>query len=235
MRRGLRLLEVLIVVVAVVVLAICFFPALPRSDMGKRISCVNNLKNIGIGLQIFAKDHGGKNTMDLSVTNGGTREWLTDGSEVWRHWLALSNELRSATLLLCPSAKDRLVFQKDGPRPDRPSLPWSQLTNNSHLGYFLNLDGQGDHQQSILAGDRNLTTDGMAVPPGRLLITTNVTVAPYSDAKVGLGFTAKVHRRARNLLLGDDSVQQVTSGRLRDSVQISLGESGRATNVWLVP
>jgi type II secretory pathway pseudopilin PulG len=216
-RRGLTLIEVLAVMVTLVVLAGVFIPAGPRAKAKPdRIACVNNLKNLGLALRIFSTDHGDKWPMDLPVTNHGTREWLTDGSQLWRQWLSLSNGLATPKMLLCPADKER--------KATKP-LTWDHITDNSHLSYFLGLDAREDNPQSILAGDRNLTTNGAPVGPGRLLLTTNML----------LGWSKELHCHVGNLLLGDGSVQQTTGGRFRETWHEAHTSSGLSTNVWLVP
>ncbi len=216
-RRGLTLIEVLAVMVILVVLAGVFIPASPGvKAKPDRIACVNNLKNLGLALRTFSSDHGDKWPMDLSVTNHGTREWVTDPSQLWRHWLSQSNELSTPRMLLCPADRERQAAKP---------LTWAQITDNSHLSYFLGLDAREDNPQSILAGDRNLTTNGAPVGPGRLLLTTNML----------LGWTRAIHGDSGNLLLGDGSVQQTTSGRFREAWHDAHTSSGLSTNVWIVP
>ncbi len=225
-RRGLTVVEVLAVLLVLFILWGLLMPIMQghRYKSG-RISCVNNLKNIGLALRIFSADHGDQWPMDLSVTNQGTREWLTDGSQFWRHWLVLSNELATPRILLCPGDKQRLPPKSSFTEPMSPPLMWAQFTDNSRLSYFLGLDASEKNPQTILAGDRNLTTNGVAVAPGRLLLTTNLV----------LGFTKEIHNQAGNILLGDGSVHQSTSGRLREQWHDAHTTSGLSTNVWLVP
>jgi len=189
----------------------------------KRIACVNNLKNIGLALRVFSTDHGREFPMNLAVANGGAREWLTDETQLWRHWLTVSNELLDPKRLLCPSD-----FQRQTPKhflSGSEPLTWAGLTNNSHLSYFLGLNASEENPQTILAGDRNLTTNGVAFGPGRLLLTTNIV----------LGFTHEIHDYAGNILLGDGSVQQVSNFRMQEAWHDASVSSGLATNVWLVP
>lgn len=222
-RRGLTLLEALIVIAVFVLLVFLILPMLAREHPAKRINCVNNLKNVGLALRIFSTDHGGSFPMDLSITNAGTREWLTDETQLWRHWLALSNELSIPKMLLCPADTNRQPHQPF--LGNRRPLTWNQMSNNSHLSYFLGLIAREDQPQSCLAGDRNLTTNGVPFGPGRLVLTTNLV----------LGYTAKIHVQSGNLLLGDGSVQQVSNRRLNEAWCAAETNSGLTTNVWLVP
>jgi len=75
--------------------------------------------------------------------------------------------------------------------------------------------------QMLLAGDRNLTTNGVPVGTGLLVLTTNVT----------LGWTAAMHKNSGNAVLGDGSVQPFTNPRLQDQA----AHSGVETNRLLIP
>jgi prepilin-type N-terminal cleavage/methylation domain-containing protein len=195
-RQALTLIEVIVVLAVLVILVRLLFPPISRPKAkSQRINCVNNLKTIGVALRNFSSEHSGSWPMDLAVTNGGTREWLADETQLWRHWLRLSNELATPKILLCPSDLQRLPPKHV--LSDRQPLAWAGFTNNSRLSYF----------------------------PGRLLLQTNTV----------LGFTAEIHGQAGNLLLGDGSVQQITSGRLATAWDDARKASGLATNVWLVP
>lgn len=214
-RHGLTLIEVLVVLAILIILVGLIGPPPPSArGKAKQLACLNNLKNIGQALHAFSTAHGSEFPMALSITNGGTREWLSDETQLWRHWRTLSNELGSATILSCPS---------DSERP--PARSWHQLTNNSHLSYFLALNPRPDEPQSILAGDRNVTTNGVLFGPGRLTPSSNLR----------LGFSTKPRRYVGNVLLVDGSVQPISSPRVNEAWVNSATNSGHSTNVWLVP
>jgi prepilin-type N-terminal cleavage/methylation domain-containing protein len=57
-RRAFTLIELLVVIAIIAVLAAILFPAFTQAREGaRRIVCVSNLRQIGMGLQMYAQDH----------------------------------------------------------------------------------------------------------------------------------------------------------------------------------
>ncbi|MBN9688728.1 MAG: type II secretion system protein [Verrucomicrobia bacterium] len=223
-RRGLTILEVLVVLAIVAILGGLLLPIVsaPRGT-SKRIACMRNLKNVGLAMRIFAQEHGTGLPMNLPANQGGTRELTGDVIQLWRHYLPFTNELTNPKILWCPSDSQRKPATRWAPdAADRRAVVFA---GNQNLSYFLGLNAHETQPQTILAGDRNLTTNGLAIGPGRHVVSANTR----------LGFAETMHKSAGNILLADGSVQQVTSGRLNEQFQSGLTNSGLTTNVWLVP
>ncbi len=224
-RRGLTLLEMAVTMATLAVLAIVVVPPALQNGHAKsgRIRCLANLKSIGLGLRTFSSDHDGKFPMDLPVALGGTHEHVSDADQLWRHWAALSGGLASPTILLCPDdlarQRTRSYFSGTTPATTDP------LKDNHHISYFLGLNASEADPQSILAGDRNLTTNAVPVGPGRLVLTDGMVV----------GFTSALHNGSGNILFGDGSVQQMSGDRLHATWHDAATRSKGRTNVWLVP
>ncbi len=223
-RHGFTLTELLVVVVVFVLLVGMVIPVgSGNRAKASRIQCVNNLKNVGLALRIFAADHAGTFPAALSATNGGFQEPLTDANQLWRHWLVVTSQLASPKLLLCPADKRRVAAAAFAPATNLPSQ--FVFSGNHQLSYFLGLHASETMPQSLLAGDRNLTTNGTPVAPGRHVF----------PAGTRFGFTAELHNQSGNVLLGDGSVQQLSAGRLDAQFQDGLNATGLTNDVWVVP
>ena len=202
-------LIVVIVVIAVFVTAI-LMPTHKFSNNAPRISCINNLKQIGTGYRIWANDNGCMYPSETAATNGGWNELLSRGNAgacCWTNFAIMSNEVgQSPRLLICPSDERR------------PATDFSEFTNNNSLSYFVGALVDDNYPQSILGGDRNL---GPGTVPDREY-GFSPSNGQGNDVVVNgpVCWSLKMHSAgnsagAGNILLGDGSVQQTTSGSLR--------------------
>ncbi len=223
--RAFTLVELLVLVVVAAVLVGLLVPAPSRSkNRSKRIQCVNNLKNIGLAFRVHPlMEIGAGYPFQIPVERGGTKELGEDPSQTWRHWAVVSNQLASPRILICPSDRQRVGAASFSPAANVPTQ--FVFRGNHQLSYFLGLLASEERPQSILAGDRNLTTNGVALQPGRHDLA----------ASTKLGWTETIHRSSGNVLLGDGSVQQTTSGRLNDQLQDAQRFTGATNDIWLIP
>ncbi len=205
--QGFTFVELLVVLVVMFLLVAILLPALAnaRARSG-RINCTQNLKQIGLAFRTFAADNGGAYPAASPASPHRLKTYV-NGDNAYRHFLTMSNELGNPALLYCPLDKTRTS-----------ATNWASF-RDSNLSYFVGLDAKETDPLTLLSGDSNLTTNGVPVKPGLLLLTTNLVLG-WSPERHGPGGHG-------NVVLGDGSVQQNTSSR--------LARHGAATNRLLIP
>ncbi len=196
------------VIVCLVLLVVLILPMFARPKrLSSRISCVNDLKTVGLAARIFATDNLGQYPWQVSTNEGGTKELLVAPWSVTPHFQAMSNELSSPRILFCPEDRGR-----------QRATNFASLTD-ANVSYFIGPDATEELPQTILSGDRHLTVNGADARPGLLVLTSTNQ----------LGFSRQLNPEGGNLLFGDGSVQRATPAQLNGFLKAALG----ATNTGI--
>jgi prepilin-type N-terminal cleavage/methylation domain-containing protein len=208
---GFTLKELLIVIAVMVVVTLLALPSFRSAKRkAQRIGCFSNLMQISLAHRLWSGDFGGTNCLNasqVSTNAGGALEPAVQG-QVWRVFQLMSNELNTPKILTCPTDTRRRAGS-------------FSLLSNPNLSYFIGLDANENHPQSLLSGDRNLEVASQPLAPGVVTVATNQPV----------GWTDAQHQRCGNVGLADGSGRQLSNAGLR----AYLVEQGLATNRLVIP
>ncbi len=191
-RNGFTLVELLVVIAIIALLASLLLPVLNKGELsGKRAVCINDLAQIGLAFHTFSNDHSGKFPMAVSTNEGGTLEYVQEGFEsgsifytAYYQFQALSNELVFPRILVCPTDL-------------RQAATNFAVLTNENLSYFVGVSATFDQPESILAGDRNISTNSYLQP-------TILQMGPLSS----LWWTWEMHQQKGDVLFADGHVEQ---------------------------
>ncbi len=133
---------------------------------------------------------------------------LAGGGHAFVHFRAMSNELNTTKVLVCPADKTKTLARS-----------FTNDLSDANVSYFVGTDSQDTFPQTFLSGDRHLAHNGQPLKPGLFVLTSN-------NAS-GLSWTADLHGGVGNVLRGDGSVHFMKADRLIEAAKYQDMETNR--------
>lgn len=228
-QRAFTLVE-LLVVIGVVALILGLIPCSFSGNVktkAVRIKCSSSLKQVALSFKMFAGDNDEKMPWEVYAEQNPESQ----RQQVWQYFQAISNELGSAKILMCPGDVARQPNSSSDFTDGADGLANSNRQNLA-VSYFLGTSVSSNQPNAILTGDRNLSPDGKPrLYTSRLAHPTMVATNTIWNAEPNQAH----HDNAGNYALADGSVQQATTDRLQDALKLARNSYGTNANRFLFP
>ncbi len=255
-KKAFTLIELLVVIAIIAILAAMLLPALAAAKKkAQKISCVNNIKQVGLAFKIWAGDNSDRYPNQVQRAAGGAQEYVTYSTTASTLlnpamvFMVMSNELSTPKVTYCPSDS----YHQTTPTNFNTSYVGNFAAAQTVAGqasYFVNGNASDNDPQLIVSGDLNIgnqaNTANNAAASYAFIATAAAPTTPNATSAqlltgVAWGSAASAwawtqnenHQKTGNILVADGSVQSVTISGLHSALQNST--NGTATQYFNFP
>lgn len=140
-QKAFTLIELLVVIAIIAILAAILFPVFAQARESARMtSCLNNMRQLGLGLQMYAQD---SDETFPSIYAGYDQNYKYIGHEGWMWKNAIAPYLKNKGIFRCPSNP---VSDPDGPSNDPNN------DRGNAFGHVMEKDGLMPQSYGMNAG-----------------------------------------------------------------------------------
>jgi prepilin-type N-terminal cleavage/methylation domain-containing protein len=258
-KAAFTLIELLVVIAIIAILAAMLLPALAAAKRkAQKISCTNNLKQVGLATRIWEGDNNDRYPMTVASSQGGASDFVGHGTaqplikNPAMVFMVMSNELSTPKVIYCPSDSYHNSFATNFNAFDVTGVAYgaAQGTPAGKVSYFVSGDATESDPQAVMSGDENIgsvtaagngpaaygftVSSGSTTPGQALAIYTPANGSAWGTAANAWAWTASdFHQKSGNLGLADGSVQSATISGLH--TYLSNGTNATANPCYNFP
>lgn len=167
---GFTLIELLVVIAIIAILAAILFPVFAQArEKARQISCLNNEKQIGLGMIQYSQDNDEMMVKAWYGNNGYNPSDNTTGNIKYKWMDAIQPYVKNVDCFHCPDFNDDEKLGATG-----VYIPYQQLTTVPDATHY------GSYSLNAAYWDGNLNDNGISSPGASPLGVTSVTLATLS-------------------------------------------------------